>query len=105
MNADPMRHAAMETMLYDLDSHVEEMGGGCVAWWIDLGKATGDQPAPGYALITDVDGSSIDGDPRAPEWTVGRYVTVEHGDAAELHDGKTFWEACEIVRGWAEAAK
>ena len=69
------------------------------------GKAVGDEPAPAYALITDVDGSSIDGDPDAPEWMVGRYLTVEHGDAAELHDGKTFAEAVAIVTAWREAAK
>ena len=97
--------ADMRSTMGALGGYVEHMGGGCRAWWINLGEAVGDEPAPAYALITDVDGSSIDGDPDAPEWMVGRYLTVEHGDAAELHDGKTFAEAVAIVTAWREAAK
>ena len=105
MTVDPMRHAAMLTMLDGLGAHVEAMGGGSSAWWIDLGTAADGQPAPGYALITDDSGLDHDNDPRRAIWMVGRYVTAEHGETAELHDGKTFWDACAIVRAWVEAAK
>jgi hypothetical protein len=43
------------------------------------------------------------GDPAAAIWMVGRYVTAEAGEAAELHDGKTFAEAVAIVTRWREA--
>ena len=46
MTRDPMRHAAMLTMLHGLGAYVEAMGGNCTAWWINIGEAVGDQPAP-----------------------------------------------------------
>lgn len=47
-------------------------GGGTQA----LRKDVGDD----YFLITDVSGSSVDADPNAAEWVVGRYSNADEGE-------------------------
>lgn len=61
MNAR-IRHAGrMESNGY----RVDEMGGGCLAWW----KST----EGGYVVISD-EGNNLDSDEGAEVWSVGRYL-------------------------------
>lgn len=66
---------------------VYHTGGGCLAWRRDIGEDE-------YVLITWYD--SVDGDPEAKEWLVGRYH--EDGGWINLDQLFTLREAMEIAR-------
>lgn len=66
---------------------VYHTGGGCLAWRRDIGEDE-------YVLITWYD--SVDGDPEASEWLVGRYH--EDGGWINLDQLFTLREAMEVAR-------
>jgi hypothetical protein len=76
--AEPLRSEGYE---------VYPTGGGCLAWRRNVGEAE-------YVLITWFD--SVDGDPEAGEWLVGRYH--EDGGWINLDQLFTLREAMEVAR-------